>query len=240
MSSSSLPARPNLEHLRKQAKDLLKAYRTGESTALLRFRKFLPRLANAADEHLAEVSLSLRDAQRVIAAEYGFDGWTQLKDHLDELTPSKMIEMTIDRIQMHPVSGQRVLVLKQKQADTYLPILIGPVEADSIALKLEGQQLPRPLTHDLIESMIGDLGARVSRVVVSDIRDHTFFAKVVIQRNGTTIERDSRTSDAIALAVRSDAPIYAASHVVDRAGVTFNSESGLPESTVFDWQTSTI
>ena len=237
MSSSSLPSRPNLEQLRKQAKDLLKAYRTGESPALLRFRKFLPRLADADDEHMAEMSLSLRDAQRVIAAEYGFDGWAQLKDHIDDLNPSKLIEMTIDRIQVHPVSGQRVLVLKQEQAETYLPIWIGPVEADSIALKLEGQQLPRPLTHDLMESMISDLGAIVSRVIVSDIKDHTFFAKVVLQRNGTTIERDSRTSDAVALAVRSDAPIFAASHVVDSAGFTFNPESGLPESTVLNWQT---
>ena len=240
MSSSSLPARPNLEQLRKQAKDLLKAYRAGDSPALLRFRESLQRLADASDEQLGKMSLSLRDAQRVIAAEHGFCDWTQLKDHVDELTSSKMIEMNIDRIQMHPISGQKVLVLKQKQADTYLPIWIGPVEADSIALKLEGQQLPRPLTHDLMESMIGDLGARVSKVVVSDIRDHTFFAKVVIQRNGTTIESDSRTSDAIALAVRSDAPIYATSYVLDRAGVTFDPETGLPESPVCDWQALTI
>ena len=240
MPSSHLPARPNLEQLRKQAKDLLKDYRAGHPPALLRFRESLPRLAHVSDARLKEISLSLRDAQRVIAVEQGFDDWTQLKDHVDELTSSKMIEMDIDRIQMHPVSGQKILVLKQKQADTYLPIWIGPVEADSIALKLEGQQLPRPLTHDLMESMIGDLGARVSKVVVSDIRDHTFFAKVVIQRNGTTIERDSRTSDAIALAVRSDAPIYATSYVLDRAGVTFDPESGLQESPVFDWQSLTI
>ena len=240
MPSSHLPARPNLEQLRKQAKDLLKDYRAGHPPALLRFRESLPRLAHVSDARLKEISLSLRDAQRVIAVEHGFDDWTQLKDHVDELTSSKMIEMDIDRIQMHPVSGQKILVLKQKQADTYLPIWIGPVEADSIALKLEGQQLPRPLTHDLMESMIGDLGARVSKVVVSDIRDHTFFAKVVIQRNGTTIERDSRTSDAIALAVRSDAPIYATSYVLDRAGVTFDPESGLQESPVFDWQSLTI
>lgn len=240
MSSSTLPAQPSFEQLRKQAKDLLKAYRAGDPPALLRFRKSLPRLADAPDEQLGNLSLSLRDAQRVVAAEYGFDSWTKLKGHLDELTSSLMIEMTIDRIQMHPVSGQRVLVLKEKKANKYLPIWIGTHEADSIALRLEGQQLPRPLTHDLMGSMIGDLGARVSKVVVSDIRDHTFFAKVVLQRNGTTIERDSRTSDAIALAVRSDAPIYAASNVLDRAGVTFSPHTNLPESTVFGWQTLTI
>ena len=240
MPSSSLPARPNLEQLRKQAKDLLKAYRAGEPTALLQFSKCLPRLANASAERVDKVSVSLRDAQRVVAAELGFDSWTRLKDHISESTSSKMIEMSIDRIQMHPVSGQRVLVLKEKGADTYLPIWIGPVEADSIALKMEGQQLPRPLTHDLMESMISDLGARVSRVVVSDLRDHTFFAKVVIQRNGTTIESDSRTSDAIALAVRSDAPIYAAASVLELAGVTSNPETGLRGSTVFDWQTLSV
>ena len=240
MPSSSLPARPNLEQLRKQAKDLLKAYRAGDPTALQRFRESLSRLAGSSDDQLADMSLSLRDAQRVVAAEHGFDSWTRLKDHINESTSSKMIEMSIDRIQTHPVSGQRVLVLKEKGADKYLPIWIGPVEADSIALKLEGQQLPRPLTHDLMESMISDLGARVSRVVVSDLRDHTFFATVVIQRNGTTIERDSRTSDAIALAVRSDAPIYAAASVLELAGVTADPETGLWGSTVFDWQTLSI
>ena len=240
MSSSALPARPSFEQLRKQAKDLLKAYRAGDPPALLRFRESLPELADASDEQLVDLSLSLRDAQRVVAADYGFDSWTQLKDHLNELTSSLMIEMTIDRIQMHPVSGQRVLVLKEKRADKYLPIWIGPHEADSIALRLEGQQLPRPLTHDLMESMIGDLGARVSRVVVSDIRNHTFFAQVVLQTNGATIERDSRTSDAIALAVRSDAPIYATSYVLDRAGVAFSPDTNLPESTVFGWQTLTM
>ena len=240
MPSSSLPARPNLEQLRKQAKDLLKAFRTGDPTSLLRFRESLPRLAGSSDDQLADMSLSLRDAQRVVAAEHGFDSWTRLKDHINESTSSKMIEMSIDRIQMHPVSGQRVLVLKEKGADKYLPIWIGPVEAESIALKLEGQQLPRPLTHDLMESMISDLGARVSRVVVSDLRDHTFFAKVIIQRNGTTIESDSRTSDAIALAVRSDAPIYATASVLELAGVTSNPETGLWGSTVFDWQTLSV
>lgn len=105
---------------------------------------------------------------------------------------------------------------------------------------MEGQQLPRPLTHDLMESMISDLGARVSRVFVSDLRDHTFFAKVVIQRNGTTIESDSRTSDAIAIAVRSDAPIYVAASVLELAGVTSDPETGLWGSTVFDWQTLSV
>ena len=240
MSSSTLPARPNLEQLRKQAKDLLRAYRAGDPPALLRFRESLPGLAGVSDEQLGDLSLSLRDAQRVVAAEYGFDSWTQLKDHLNELTSSQMIEMTIDRIQMHPVSGQRVLVLKEKKADKYLPIWIGTHEADSIALKLEGQHLLRPLTHDLMDSMISGLGAKVSMVVVSDIRDHTFFARVVLQRNGTTIESDSRTSDAIALAVRSDAPIYATSYVLDRAGVTFSPDTSLPEPTVFGWPTLAI
>ena len=240
MPSSSLPARPNLEQLRKQAKDLLKAYRAGEPTALLRFRESLPKLAGSSDDQLVDMSLSLRDAQRVVAAELGFDSWARLTDHIGESTSPKMIEMSIDRIQMHPVSGQRVLVLKEKGADKYLPIWIGPVEADAIALKMEGQQLPRPLTHDLMESMISDLGAKVSRVVVSDLRDHTFFAKVVIQRNGTTIESDSRTSDAIAIAVRSDAPIYAAASVLELAGVTSDPETGLWGSTVFDWQTLSV
>lgn len=236
MPSSPLPSRPNLEQLRKQAKDLLRAYRAEDPSAQLRFRKSLPGLADTSDEKLTDLSLSLRDAQRVVADEHGFDSWTQLKDHIDELSSSQMIEMTIDRIRMHPVTGQRVLVLKQKQADTYLSIWIGPAEADSIALKLEGQQILRPLTHDLMDSMISDLGAKVTRVVVTDLKDQTFFAKVIIQKNGITIERDSRTSDAIALAVRSDAPIFATPNVLDQAGAAFNPEVSQTWPTALDWQ----
>ena len=234
MSSSSLPARPNLEQLKKQAKELLKAYRAGDPPSLQQFRDFLPRLASTSDEQLADLSLSLRDAQRVIALEHGFDSWAQLKAHVAATTDSNLIEMSLDRLRARP-TGQTpnshisVVVLKANRPNRYLPIWIGPIEAESIALRLQEQKTLRPLTHDLMDLVISDLGASVSRIVVSDIRDDTFFAKVVLQRNGTTIERDSRPSDAIALAVRCNAPIFAMEHVLNRAGVDFDPRTGLPE-----------
>ena len=240
MSSSSLPARPNLEQLRKQAKDLLKAYRAGDSPALLRFRESLPRLARATDEQLTGLSLSLRDAQRAVAAEYGFDSWAQLKDHVSAATDSNLIEVVIDHLRSRPPSRTpnshiKVVVLRAKQLNRYLPIWIGPAEADSIAVKLEGQQISRPLTHDLMDLVIGDLGAEIAKVVVSDLREETFFAKVVLQRNGTSTERDSRPSDAIALAVRNNAPIFVTQDVLERAGIDFDPKTGLPMPMAFDW-----
>ena len=140
-----------------------------------------------------------------------------------------MIEVTTDRIFSNPVSDERVIVLNAKGVDRCLPIWIGSAEADSIALKLEGQEIPRPMTHDLMDSLVSDLGAKVTQVIVTDVKDDMFIAKVVLQRNDTTIERDSRPSDAIALAVRCDAPIFAMEDVLERAGVAFDPNSGEPD-----------
>ena len=222
MPPPSLPPRPNLQQLKNQAKDLLKAYRAGQPAALVRFRESLPRLSAASDEHLTRLALSLRDAQRVVAAEHGFANWSHMQAHIQRRERVDMLEMTIDHIRINPARHQRVVVLKSEQASKYLPIWIGPVEAESIAMKLQGKELPRPMTHDLMDSMIGDLGAKVAQVIVSDLREDTFLAKVVIQRNGTTIERDSRPSDAIALAVRCGAPIMVEEDVLDRGGVALD------------------
>ena len=227
MPTRRLPARPNLEHLRNQAKDLLKAYRAGDPVALVRFREALPRLSTVSNDHAARPSPSLRDAQRVIAAEHGFASWSLLRTHV-ERKEFHMIEMTIDRIVANPDSNQRFVLLRTREADRCLPIWIGTAEADSIALKLQGKELPRPMTHDLMDLMISDLGAKVVQVVVSGLRDDTFLARVVLQRNGTTIERDSRPSDAIALAVRCGAPIFADEDVLERAGTDLDPETGEP------------
>ena len=226
MPTASLPARPSLEHLRNRAKDLLKSYRAGRTPALARFREALPRLSAMPDDRLARLSLSLRDAQRVVAAEHGFASWTDMRTYVERKENIHMLEMTVDHIRTNPTGRQRVLVLKAKQEGKYLPIWIGPAEADSIALKLEGKEMPRPMTHDLMGSMISDLGAEVVQVVVGELRKDMFLAKVVLRRNGTTIERDSRPSDAIALAVRCGAPIFVEEDVVDRAGVDPDPETG--------------
>ena len=139
-----------------------------------------------------------------------------------------MLEMVIDSIRVSLMSNQRVVILKVKEANRYLPIWIGPIEADSIALKLQDVSVPRPLTHDLLRSVIASLGATVTQIIVSDLSDDTFYAKIVLQYNGSTMEVDSRVSDAIALAVRTDAPIFAADSVVDKAGVQMDEETGKP------------
>ena len=239
MPSHPLPARPNLEQLKNQAKDLLKAYRAGQSSAIARFRESLPRPFGAVNDRLDPPSVSLRDAQRVVAVEYGFANWSQMYAHIVERESIPMIEMTIEGIRLSHRNQQRVVVLKGKEVNVYLPIWIGPAEGDSIAMKLQGKETVRPMTHDLMDSMIEDLGGTVKRVIVSELKSETFFGKIVLQRNGTTIERDSRPSDAIALAVRTGAPIYAEDAVLDRAGVEFDPETGDPISTNWQWLSDT-
>jgi len=112
-----------------------------------------------------------------------------------------MVEMIVDSIRISMLNGQRVVILKEKGADRYLPIWIGPAEADAIAVKLQGVAVPRPLTHDLLRSIIKNLGANVNAIIVCDLRNDTFFAKIILVLDGKQMEIDSRPSDAIALAV---------------------------------------
>lgn len=139
-----------------------------------------------------------------------------------------MIEMTIESIRVSMLNYQRVVILKEKAAERYLPIWIGPAEADAIAVKLQEHQVPRPLTHDLLGNIIGALGAAVSSIIVCDLRDDTFFAKIVLAVDGNQIEIDSRPSDAIALAVRVKVPIFAEEIVLEKAGIIIDPETGKP------------
>lgn len=139
-----------------------------------------------------------------------------------------MIEMAIDSIRVSLMNYQRVVILKEKMAERYLPIWIGPSEADAIAVKLQGVNVPRPLTHDLLKSVIGSLGASVSSIIVSDLKNDTFFAKIILSVDGNTMEVDSRPSDALALAVRTEVPIYADESVLDKAGIYLDQETGKP------------
>ena len=240
MPHRPLPARPNLEQLKNQAKDLLRAFRAGQPSARMRFRESLPRLRGALDRDPARASVSLRDAQQVVAVECGFSNWSLMHAHIKERKNFVMLEMTVDHVAVNPKSQQRVVVLKGKEVSKYLPIWVGPAEGDSIMFKLQGKELPRPMTHDLMDSMIRDLGAEVTQVVVSALEGDMFLGKVVLRRNGTTIERDSRPSDAIALAVRTGAAIYVEEDVLDRVGVSFDPETGLPTSTNANWTIRSI
>ena len=139
-----------------------------------------------------------------------------------------MQEMVIDSIRFSVQNyGQRVVILRQKDSTPgiYLPIWIGASEAESIAMRLQEVDAPRPLTHDLLTTAIDSLGAKVLSIIVTDLKDDTFFAKILLEYQDSTIELDSRPSDAIAIAVRSKAKIFAENLVVEKAGVTLNQET---------------
>ncbi len=139
-----------------------------------------------------------------------------------------MIEMVIDSIRVSLMNYQRVVILKEKMAERYLPIWIGPAEADAIAVKLQGVALPRPLTHDLLHSVIDALGATINSIIVSDLKNDTFYAKINLELDGGQLAVDSRPSDALALAVRAEVPIYAEEIVLDKASILLDKETGKP------------
>ena len=143
-----------------------------------------------------------------------------------------MEEMVIDSIRVSLMNYQRVVILKQKALDRYLPIWVGPAEADSIAVNLQKVSVPRPLTHDLLTEIIQTLGGNLDHIVVNDLKEDTFFAKIVLEVKGKQMDIDARPSDALALAVRMSVPIYVDDSVLDKAGVDLNKEIG--DSTVDD------
>ena len=127
--------------------------------------------------------------------------------------------MVVDSVRVHMLSTQHVVILREADRERYLPIWIGSWEAQSIAMRLQGVETERPLTHDLIASLLEELGVRVRRIVVSDLADETYRARIILSRDQDDYDVDARPSDAIALAVRVSAPIYATEAVLDRAGV---------------------
>ncbi len=135
-----------------------------------------------------------------------------------------MIELVIDSIRVGLRHYRRVVVLKEKDAERFLPIWIGPDVADAIAYQRQEVNSPRPLTHDLIMTMITELGGTVTSVAINDLKDDTFYAVVRIEQDGQTLEIDSRSSDAIAIAVRAEVPIYVAEHVLERAAVKVDDD----------------
>ncbi len=131
----------------------------------------------------------------------------------------RLIEMSVESVRVHMLSTQHVVILRELERDRYLPIWIGPWEASAIAMKLQGQSPERPLTHDLLATVLDVLGATVREVIIVDLADDTFHARVMLESGGRPIEVDSRPSDAPALAVRTGARIFAAEAVLERAGV---------------------
>ena len=127
--------------------------------------------------------------------------------------------MAVDSIRVHMPTGQHVVILKEKGADRYLPIWIGVYEANAIALKITGITPDRPITHDLMASTMGQLSIGLSRIVVTSLSNDVFYARLFLRQDGKEVDVDARPSDAIALAVRMECPIFVANEVLDRAGV---------------------
>ncbi len=130
-----------------------------------------------------------------------------------------MIEVTVETLQMSLVSPHRIVVLREVDVERYLPIWIGPCEAEAIANRLNGVEIPRPQTHDLIVNILDALEADLLYIHINALTDNTFFAELVLETDGEQVEVDTRPSDAIAIAVRMGVPIYVAEEVMEEAGV---------------------
>ncbi|HEY7023718.1 MAG TPA: bifunctional nuclease family protein [Candidatus Limnocylindrales bacterium] len=128
-------------------------------------------------------------------------------------------EMIVESVRVHMMSSQHVVILRDTAHDRYLPIWIGPWEANAIAMRLQGVVPERPMTHDLFSQTLAECGVTVKKIIVSDLADDTFRARLLLQIDGREVDLDARPSDAIALAVRQGVPIFATDSVLDRAGV---------------------
>ena len=135
-----------------------------------------------------------------------------------------MQEMVIYGVSFDMVGKQPIVLLKTVSGNKFLPIWIGHAEAAAILMKLQGASTPRPMTHDLITDVIGELEAQCTRVAVTELRENTFYALITLRAAAAEIEIDSRPSDALALAVRSNAPIFAADKVIEESGIEFEHE----------------
>jgi bifunctional DNase/RNase len=131
-----------------------------------------------------------------------------------------LVEMAIKGLMIDPVTNMPIVLLRDADNQKVLPIWVGPVEANAIALQIENVATPRPMTHDLVRNLLEDLGATLERVIIADLKESTFFAYLELKRNGEVLLVDSRPSDAIALAIRTRAPVFVDSDVLDRAKST--------------------
>jgi len=147
---------------------------------------------------------------------------------------TRLVPMSIKGLMLDPVSNSPIVVLKDEHDKFFLPIWVGIFEANAIALQLENISTPRPMTHDLLRNMIGQLDAQVTRVVINDLRDSTFFAQIRLITGGKTLEVDARPSDAIALALRTEAPIFVAQSVLDQAQ-TISPDGDDPDEKLKKW-----
>jgi bifunctional DNase/RNase len=145
----------------------------------------------------------------------------------------RLVEMVVESVRVHMLSNRHVVILKDAERERYLPIWIGPWEASAIAMKLQGLTAERPLTHDLFTAALDRLGVRIDRVVISELAEETYHARLILERDGEEFELDARPSDSVALAVRGSVRILVAEEVLDQAALGVDpdaepSEAGEP------------
>jgi bifunctional DNase/RNase len=131
--------------------------------------------------------------------------------------PNEELQVEIKGLMLDPSSNVPIVILRDIQSQLFLPIWIGVFEANAIALRLEGIEPPRPMTHDLLRSVVNQLGGTVEKIVISDLRESTFFAMIHVTNEGRSVVIDARPSDAIALAIRTESPIFVLRSVLDKA-----------------------
>src|SRR5215212_10165589 len=137
----------------------------------------------------------------------------------DNPAMGRLVEMVVESVRVHMLSNRHVVILKDTEHDRYLPIWIGAWEASAIAMRLQGLAAERPLTHDLFATTLEQLAVRIDRVVISELADETYHARLYLDRDGLEVEIDARPSDALALAVRTEVPIFAAEAVLEQAAL---------------------
>ena len=147
-----------------------------------------------------------------------------------------MREMVIYGVSFDMVGKQPIVLLKTADGNRFLPIWIGHPEAAAILMKLQGATTPRPMTHDLVTDILSQLDAQVVRITVTELRDSTFYAQITVQQDGSEIDVDSRPSDAIALAIRADAPIFVADRVIEESAIEFEGEEVNEEEIVSEFK----
>jgi bifunctional DNase/RNase len=137
-----------------------------------------------------------------------------------------MMKVTIQNVGIDPKSYQPIVLLKEDASERYLPIWIGSLEANAIIIKLQGANLPRPLSHDLLLSVIGALGASIESIIINDLKNDTFYSRILLNTAEGQIAVDSRPSDALALAIRAEVPIFVEDMILDEAGIFIDAETG--------------
>src|SRR5204862_2250314 len=150
--------------------------------------------------------------------------------------PAAMYEMVIYGVSFDLVGKQPIVLLKTADGNKFLPIWIGHPEAAAILMKLQGASTPRPMTHDLVTDILSQLDAEVVRITVTELKESTFYAQITVAQDGSEIEIDSRPSDAIALAIRAEAPIFAADRVIEESAIEFEGEEVNEEEIVSEFK----